>query len=180
MSTPKSNLPGLSAAILIAGAAAILGAPSLAQDNRKPELELHKAEAEANDSVQQYCSNVANFATDARIAWQTKRLGELEAQMKQRIAELEAKTADAKAWVDKRSDLMQKAEDGVVAIYAKMEPEAAAAQMAIMEEPTAAALLGKLEPKAASAILDEMEPGKAAKLTEILAANALTTDRKKS
>ncbi|MGA2044498.1 MAG: MotE family protein [Roseiarcus sp.] len=168
---------GLSIAILIAG----LAAPTLAQDGRKPEPDgARKSETEANDGVQQYCSNIANVASDARIAWQTRRLGELETQVKQQIAELDAKTADAKAWVDRRSDLMSKAEDGVAAIYAKMDPEAAAAQLTIMEEPTAAALLGKLSPKVSSAILDEMEPGKAAKLTEILAANALTVERKKS
>ena len=168
---------GLPIAILIAG----LAAPTLAQDGHKPEPDAaKKSETDASDSVQQYCSNIANFASDARIAWQTRRLGELETQVKQQIAELDAKTADAKAWVDKRSDLMKKAEDGDVAIYTKMDPEAAAAQLAIMEEATAAALLGKLSPKVSSAILNEMEPGKAAKLTEILAANALTVERKKS
>ena len=164
-------------AFLLAG----LVAPSLAQDGHKPEPDSKKTEAAAaNDSVQQYCSNIANFASDARIAWQMRRLGELETLVKAQVAELDAKTADAKAWVDKRTDLMKKAEDGVVAIYAKMDPEAAAAQMAIMEEATAAALLGKLSAKVSSAILNQMEPGKAAKLTEILSQNALTAERKKS
>ena len=54
---------------------------------------------------------------------------------------------------------MKKADEGVIAIYAKMRPEAAAAQMAIMEDATAAALLAKLNPRVASSILNEMDAG---------------------
>ncbi len=105
-------------------------------------------------------------------------MGELEAQLKQRIAELETKEAESKEWIDKREALMKKAEDGVVAIYAKMLPEAAAAQMIVMEESTAAALLTRLNPRISSAILNEMEAGKAAKLTDMMA--GAMADGKKS
>ena len=160
-----------SLAILTAMTIASLSTPSLSQDTRKPEADTKKAEADAGDGVQQYCSNIASFAADARVAWQMKRMGELEAQLKQRIAELETKEAESKEWIDKREALMKKAEDGVVAIYAKMQPGAAAAQMIVMEDAMAAALLSKLNPRISSAILNEMEAGKAAKLTDLMASS---------
>jgi flagellar motility protein MotE (MotC chaperone) len=165
MLPPKSFSLGLLIAIAIAG----LSAPAHPQDSRKPDGEPKKAEAEASDGVQQYCANIASFAADARIAWQMKRMNELEAQIKQRIAELEAKEAESKQWIDRHEALMKKADDGIVAIYAKMQPEAAAAQMVVMEDTTAAALLTKLNPRVSSAILNEMEAGKAAKLTDLMA-----------
>ena len=176
MLTPKPFLLGISTAILMAG----LATPSLPQDNKKPEVETKKAEADVSDGAQQFCSNIANTAADARIAWQMKRLVDLDAQMKQKIVELEAKEVESKEWIDKRAELMKKADDGVIAIYAKMRPESAAAQMAILDEPTAAALIARLNPRVASAILNEMEAGKAAKLTSLISGNAATADRKKS
>jgi flagellar motility protein MotE (MotC chaperone) len=177
MSKQKPLLYGILTAMLIAGFPEV----SLSQDTRKPEGEAKKAESDAGDGVQQYCANIANFAADARIAWEMKRLNELEAQVKQRVAELEAKEAESRDWVAKREELMKKAEDGVVAIYAKMDPEAAAAQMGVLDESTAAAVLSKLKPAASSAILNEMEPGKAAKLTDVMSGLAgQAADRKKS
>ncbi|WP_158815836.1 MotE family protein [Methylocapsa sp. S129] len=164
--------------ILTAMAIAMFPTPSLPQDPRKPEAEAKRAETDAGDGVQQYCSNIASFAADARIAWQMKRMDDLEAQLKQRIADLEAKETESKEWIDKREALMKKAQDGVVAIYAKMQPEAAAAQMGVMEDDTAAALLSKLNPRVSSAILNEMEAGKAAKLTDLI--SGAMADRKKS
>ncbi len=68
----------------------------------------------------------------------------------------------------KRQTLINSASDEVVAIYAKMEPEAAAAQLASMDDAMAVAILGKLTAHAASAILNEMEAARAGKLTGIL------------
>ena len=172
--TSKQLLLGLASAILIAG----LVTPASPQDRKKSEAEPKKAEADAGDGVQQYCSNIANFAADARIAWQMKRLSELDAEIKQKIGELEAKETESKQWIDKRAEMMKKADEGVIAIYAKMRPEAAAAQMAIMEDATAAALLARLNPRVASSILNEMDAGKAAKLTDLISGSA--GERKKS
>jgi flagellar motility protein MotE (MotC chaperone) len=161
----------------------IVGFPGLclSEEGRKPEIDNKKTDPDVGDGVQQYCANIANIAADARIAWEMKRLNELDAQMKRRIAELETKEAEAKEWVGKRENLMKKAEDGVVAIYAKMQPGAAAAQMIVMEEAMAAALLGKLNPRVSGAILNEMEPGKAARLTGLMSGLASdVADRKKS
>jgi flagellar motility protein MotE (MotC chaperone) len=174
MLTPKPLFLGM----LTVAAIACLSTPSLPQDLKKGDGETKKAENDASDGVQQYCANIASFAADARIAWQMRRMGELELQLKQKIADLDAKEAEAKQWVDKREAMMKKADDGIVAIYAKMLPEAAAAQMIVMEETTAAALLTRLNPRISSAILNEMEAGKAAKLTDMMA--GAMADGKKS
>ena len=176
MLTSKTLFLGIPITILVVS----LATPALPQDNRKSEADTKKVEADAGDGVQQYCANIANFATDARIAWQMKRLSELDAQIKQKVAELDAKEVESKEWIDRRTELMKKAADSVVAIYAKMQPESAAAQLAIMEEATAAALLAKLNPRVSSAILNEMEAGKAAKLTDMISGNAAMADQKKS
>jgi flagellar motility protein MotE (MotC chaperone) len=175
MLKPQSLVWSLVLASLVVG----FPTPSSPQDNRK-EAEAKKAEVESGDGAQQFCANIANLAADARIAWQMKRLGELDAQMKQRIAELEAKEAESKDWISRREAFLKKAADDVVAIYAKMRPDAAAAQMVVMDETTAAALLTKLNPRVSSAILNEMEAGKAAKLTDMMSGGAPAADRKKS
>jgi len=173
----KPLLPGILTATLVIA----LPTPSPSQEARKPDAEIKKAESDAGDGVQQYCANIANIAADARIAWEMKRLSELETQLKQKISELEAKEAESKDWIAKREEFMKKAEDSVVAVYAKMEPEAAAAQLIVMDEATAAALLSKLNPRVSSAILNEMDAGKAAKLTDLMSGGAgAIAGRKKS
>ena len=119
-----------------------------------------------------YCANVGPLAAEARIALEEKRLAELDGQIKQRIAELDKREAEARDWVTKRETLMKAASDDVVAIVAKMQPEAAATQLAAMDEPMAAAILAKLTPRVASAILDEMDATKASKLTSLLSGTA--------
>ncbi|MFI5013177.1 MAG: MotE family protein [Hyphomicrobiales bacterium] len=119
--------------------------------------------------AQLYCSNIAATAADARFAWQAKRLTELEAQLQQRISELDAKQAEYKDWLQKREEFQKKADDNVVAIYSRMRPEAAASQLAVMEDATAAAILAKLNARSAGAILNEMDAGRAARLTDAMA-----------
>ena len=93
---------------------------------------------------------------------------ELDAQVKQRIADLEKAEASAREWIDKRDALMKSASDDVVAIYSKMEPENAARQIAAMDDRMAAAILGKLKPNAAGAILDEMDADRASRLAGLI------------
>ena len=129
---------------------------------------------------QAYCSNIAPTAIDARFAWQAKRLAELEAELKQRMAELDAKQAEYKIWLQKREEFQKKADDNVVAIYSRMRPEASAAQLAAMQEAMAASILAKLNARAASAILNEMDAAKAARLTDTMAGKSPPSDGKKS
>ena len=113
-----------------------------------------------------------------RIAWQTKRLGELDAQVKQRLADLEKAEMSMQEWVAKRDALLKAASDDLVAIYARMQPENAAVQLSAMDDQMAAAILGKLKPSAAGAILDEMEAERASKLASFL--SGMSAGEKKS
>jgi flagellar motility protein MotE (MotC chaperone) len=142
---------------------------ALAQDGVKPKPPAPSPDKAADSEIARYCTSLAPLAVEARIAYQTRRLVELETQVKQRISDLEKQESDAREWVAKREALMKSASDDVVAIYAKMDAEPAAAQIAAMDDPVAAAILVKLVPKTASAVLDEMEAQKAAQLTSLMA-----------
>ncbi len=157
-------------------ATALLISPASAQDGRAPQAQKLKAaaanpvaETPAETDAGRYCAAVAPSIAEARIAWQTKRLSELDAQLKQRIADLEKAEASARQWIDKRETMLKAAGDDLVAIYSKMQPESAALQISAMDDRMAAAILGKLKPTAASAILDEMEAERASRLAGMLA-----------
>jgi flagellar motility protein MotE (MotC chaperone) len=147
---------------------AALPGRALSQDLKKSDVDSAKVEPEIGDSIGRYCSNIAPVVGEARIAWQMKRLAELDAQIRKRIAELDAKEAEAREWVNKREEMLKKADDDIVAIYGKMQPEAASAQLIAMEDASAAAILSKLNPRVASTILNEMEAARAAKLTDLM------------
>ncbi len=138
------------------------------------------SEAKSSSDVQQFCANNAAAIGDARIAWQTAKLAEMETQIKARLAELEAKKAEYEAWLRKRDAMMRQASDGVVTIYAKMRPDAAALQLAAMDDPIAVAILSKLPARAAGAILNEMEVERAARLTRSIAGSDLGQSAGKS
>jgi flagellar motility protein MotE (MotC chaperone) len=130
--------------------------------------------------VRQFCTNNAAAAGEARVAWQAAKLTELDTKLQQRIAELAAKQAEYETWLKKREDMLKRAQDDVVAIYAKMAPEAAATQLAAMDDDVAAAVLIKLNSRTASAILAEMDPDKAAHLANAMIAPETGGDGKKS
>ena len=100
---------------------------------------------------------------------QLRRLETLGATIDRRVAELEAKEASARSWMEQRETALRKATEDVIAIYGKMRPEAAAAQLAELEEEFAAAILAKLNPRVASTILNDMNPANAAKLVAAIA-----------
>ena len=122
--------------------------------------------------AREYCLNVADPAADARLLWQKKVLADLEQEIAKRVELLEAKTAEYQKWLARRDEFSKRAQETVVTIYARMRPDAAAAQLVAMDEEMAAAVVTKLDPKNASAILNEMEPGKAARLTAIISGAA--------
>jgi flagellar motility protein MotE (MotC chaperone) len=154
-------VPGLAAAAGGHGAAPSEHAPPAAAPPPPPAppKPVYKSDVEA------YCANVADAAADARFAWQARTLTDLQKEIDARLLELELKREEYEEWLARRDRFLKQAEDGVVAIYAKMRPEAAAAQIGAMQEEAAAALLSKLSSRAASAILNEMEPKRAARLT---------------
>jgi flagellar motility protein MotE (MotC chaperone) len=163
-----------SARILLGAAGAFLVCPALAQDGRAPEREKPKATADkaANIEADRFCANAAPSIAEARIAWETRRLSELDGQVKQRLADLEKAEASVQEWVAKRDAILKTASDDLVAIYAKMQPETAATQIAAMDDQIAAAILGKLKPGAAGAILNEMEAERASRLATFLSGAA--------
>jgi flagellar motility protein MotE (MotC chaperone) len=128
-----------------------------------------------SDLAQRYCVSVADTAADARIAWQKAKLAETEQEISKRIAALEAKVAEYKAWVERRDDFSRRANETLLKVYGRMEPDAAAQQLVAMDEETAAAILAKMDPRSTSAILNEMQPEKAARLTATIAGAARVT-----
>jgi flagellar motility protein MotE (MotC chaperone) len=167
------------ARVALSVAAVLLACPAFAQDGRAPEKEKPKAAAnktsdkatadKASDiEASRFCANAAPSIAEARVAWETKQLSDLDARVKQRLVDLEKAEASVQEWVDKRDAALKSASDNLVAIYAKMQPETAATQIAAMDDQMAAAILGKLKAGAAGAILNEMEAERASKLATIL------------
>jgi flagellar motility protein MotE (MotC chaperone) len=126
------------------------------------------AEAASDPKNSQYCANIANAAADARFEWQKETLTNLEKEIEGRIKVLEEKRAEYEEWLRRRNEFLAKADESVVAIYARMRPEAAALQLANMQDDTAAAILAKLGARSASAVLNEMEPARAAQLSNTI------------
>lgn len=136
------------------------------------------AAATQESDIARFCSNITDQALDARVAWQQRELEATESKLKLRIAELEAKRAEYEEWLKLREDFLKKAEENVVEIYSRMNPEAAAQQIASMADDTAAAVLAKLKVRVASSILNEMEPARGAHLADTLAGMRRTDDGK--
>jgi flagellar motility protein MotE (MotC chaperone) len=137
--------PSFGASILLS-VAVLLVRPAVAQDGRAPESQKSKATAD--------------------------KAADIDAQVKQRIVDLEKAEASVQEWVAKRDAILKAASDNLVAIYAKMQPETAATQIAAMDDSMAAAILGKLKPGAAGAILNEMEAERASRLAAFLSGAA--------
>ncbi len=194
--TPKSY-PSAWLGLTLAAAVVALPVAAHALDAKKPDAVKaapekpaaspeHKTDqkpegpAVLSEVQRQFCMNNAATANDERLAWQVGKIAALESSIKQRIGELEAKRAEYVEWLKKRDEAMKNAEEGVVAIYAKMRPDAAASQLAAMDDVMASAVLSKLNPRTASAILAEMEPGRAARLTSAMVGPPPSPDKKKS
>jgi flagellar motility protein MotE (MotC chaperone) len=153
-------------------AAVLAAVPAIAQESKSPDLPKPRPVAiDRNaDDASRYCANIAPAIAEARIAWQTRRLAELDAQVRQRIADLEKAEASARDWIARRDEASKAATDDVVAIYGKMQAENAARQISAMDDRMAAAILGRLKPNAAAAIFSEMEADRASRLSSLIAA----------
>ncbi|KQT09961.1 MgtE protein [Methylobacterium sp. Leaf399] len=159
MTGRRSLLAAAIALVLAAGSAAAIEPPPPAEAARAPE---------AAPKQSGYCASIADAAADARFAWQKEQLATLEKQVEERIAKLEEKRAEYESWLTRRNAFLAKADEGVVAIYTKMRPDAAALQLANMPEESAAAILTKLNARTASAILSEMEAARASQLARVM------------
>jgi flagellar motility protein MotE (MotC chaperone) len=133
------------------------------------------APVDPDSDAAQFCRNITDAAADARFTWQVRMLEDLDKQVKESTLKLEAKRAEYEDWLKRREDFLRKVEDGVVEMYGRMRPDAAAQQIAGMTEEVAISVLMKLKPRTSSAILGEMDPVRAARLTDSLAGVRLTT-----
>src|SRR5260370_41977020 len=109
-------------------AAVLVACPPLAQYGRAPDKEKPKAAANKTPEkaavdkppaveASRFCANAAPSIAEARIAWETRQLSELDAQVKQRLADLEKAEASVKERGAKRNTSLKAASDDLVAIY---------------------------------------------------------------
>jgi flagellar motility protein MotE (MotC chaperone) len=129
---------------------------------------VQKLPPDIREDYQKYCFNIADDARDARYARQKKTLEQMEGRLRKLLKKLEKKRAEYEAWVLRRQQITERITNSMLKVYAKMEPEAAAAQIAQMEYAVAVAILTGLGPQKASAILNEMDPRKAGRLVNVI------------
>ncbi len=132
----------------------------------RPVIKTTKASA---DEIREFCTNIADAARDQRYLLQKQELEDLQKDVDERIKTLEARRAEYEDWLKRRNDFLKSAEAGLVEIYKKMKPDAAAAQLAELDPEIASAIVMKLAPRQSSTILGEMPADKAATLTSIIA-----------
>lgn len=186
-SYPAALTAGAAPAAIAAGAASPIGAaspsgPAAAQDPKHPtapEAAVAPATAAPASEAQRYCQNVAAAAADARFALQTRKLNDLEGEIAKRVAALEAKEAEVKDVLSRHDEAIKHADATLVAIYAKMRPDAAAQQISALDDATAAAVLEQLNARQSSAILNEIAPERAVKLVNTIS-GLVPGDGKKS
>jgi flagellar motility protein MotE (MotC chaperone) len=140
----------------------------------KPAAAKPRPQAEAAEPrpARDYCVNIADAAADARFMWQKKALSDIEKELQERVAKLEAKVAEYQQWLARRDEFSKKAQATLISIYSRMRPDAAALQLADLDIETAAAVLTKLDPRISSAILAEMNAKHAARLTATISGAA--------
>lgn len=126
--------------------------------------------------VERFCSNIADAARDRRYALQAEELKKLQAEVDKRIALLEERKSEYETWLKRREVFLARAEEGVVQIYSRMKPDAAAERLAVMNVDLASAILMKLDARKSSVILNEMESKSAAELTRIMASASRRED----
>ncbi len=134
-----------------------------------PEKKLMpKLPPDIREDYQKYCYNIADAARDARYARQKRQIREMEKRLQKLLQKLEKKRAEYETWVMRRKEITDRMTRAMLDVYAKMEPEAAAAQIAQMEYAVAVAILTGLKPQKASAILTEMDPKKAGRIVNAI------------
>jgi flagellar motility protein MotE (MotC chaperone) len=154
----------------------LLDAPQVAWANQPLDLSVPVPVSTNDSEIQRFCSNIADAARDRRYQIQAQELTKLQADIDSRIQALEDKRKEYEDWLKRRNDFLAQAEDGVVAIYSRMRPDAAAERLAELDAELAAGILMKLETRKAGVILNEMERKAAAQLTSVMASAARKED----
>ncbi|WP_269932417.1 MotE family protein [Aminobacter sp. HY435] len=151
-------------------------APIQASPAQIIEREVPAVAAAEPSEVERFCSNIADAARDRRYALQAEELKKLQAEVDKRIALLEERKTEYETWLKRREVFLARAEEGVVQIYSRMKPDAAAERLAVMNVDLASAILMKLDARKSSVILNEMESKSAAELTRIMASASRRED----
>jgi flagellar motility protein MotE (MotC chaperone) len=123
-----------------------------------------------SEAVIEYCLNISDKAEEARIARQEVSLKKLEAEIDRKLVALETRRTELQSWVERQRQLQSAAAASLVDIYAVMDPEVAAEQMANIDVRLASSILRQLKARQASLILNEMKPEQAAVLVKSIAA----------
>lgn len=156
----------------IAGALVVLSlmdvSSSIAQTGQSPRFD-GTDNVNLNSDIREFCTNIADAARDRRYLIQRQELKKLKTQVDERIESLKIHRDDYKEWLDKRNTFLATAEAGLVDIFRKMNPDAAASQLEIIDENIAAAIIMKLNPSLSSRIFNEMNAEIAARLATIIA-----------
>ncbi|RYE56827.1 MAG: flagellar protein [Rhizobiaceae bacterium] len=139
---------------------------AMAQEEQKPK----PAAKTAREEIKAFCANIADSARDQRYLLQKEELVKLQAQVDDRMSQLDKKRVEYETWLKQRNEFLQKAEAGLVDIYKGMPADAAAGQLNLVNPNLASAIIMRLSPRQSSLILAEMQPEKAAALTEIISA----------
>lgn len=160
---------GVRAAALAIGLSGLLFATGPAKPASEEPSASAAAATEDGSEVERFCSNIADAARDRRYALQTMELEKLKTDIDQRMAALEEKRREYEEWLKRRDDFLDKIEDNVVKIYAKMKPDAAAERLSEVKVELAAGIIMKLDPRQASTILNEMDRKAAAMITGVMA-----------
>src|SRR5690349_10634039 len=90
-------------------------------------------EESEEETVINYCLNISDKVAEVRLARQTQALKALESRLDEKTRKLEQRQEELKQWIRQRNELQNAAEAGLVSIYATMDPEAAAKQMANLD-----------------------------------------------
>ncbi|WP_432287129.1 MotE family protein [Aminobacter sp. BA135] len=155
----------------------VQGTPTRVIERETPKKPVEAAVPPVEQSeVERFCSNIADAARDRRYQLQAEELKKLQAEVDKRIALLEERKTEYETWLKRREVFLARAEEGVVQIYSRMKPDAAAERLAVMNTDLAAAIMMKLDARKASVILNEMESKVAAELTRIIASAARRED----
>lgn len=127
--------------------------------------------------VETFCKAVSDVVREREFERRKQELEALKAEINERIGKLEALKSEVTTWQQRRDDFAAKAREGLVGIYLKMKPDAAAAQLSELDGGLAAAILMKMAAGKAGLILSEMPADKAALIAGIMAAAADTDKR---
>lgn len=126
----------------------------------------------AEELVRRYCKVAAPTAERARLEKDRREVEAAALELDKRIEALKEATTQHKEWLAKRTAFQAQAQEALVRMYARMKPEAAAAQIGEMDIVAAAAVLSRMESKSAGAILAEIEPVRAGRISSIIAGAA--------